>query len=182
MTMRPLCAVARAIPVNGLGGALLALALVAGTASAQGVPPTPPRYSRPQPTHTPPQPPPPPAPVPMGAAASRLAPTPAPAPVEPMKPASPPPPRPAAALTPAPALLTAPAPPPPRPTVAPSPSTAAHLVAPPETAWPTGATMRCKDGTYLTGPPAADRCANNGGVTAIMAPHPAPPTPRPHRP
>jgi hypothetical protein len=33
---------------------------------------------------------------------------------------------------------------------------------------PAGATMRCKDGTYLTGTPAADRCANNGGVAAII--------------
>lgn len=180
MTLRSLRLIAGAIPMSGLAGALLALALLGGTASAQGVPPNPPRYSRPQPTHTPPQPPPPPAAMPIGAAASRLAPT--PAPVVPMNPASPPPPRPAAAVAPAPALLTAPAAPPPRPAVTRSPSTGAHLVAPPETAWPIGATMRCQDGTYLTGTPAADRCANNGGVTAILAPRPAPPAPRPHRP
>ncbi len=33
---------------------------------------------------------------------------------------------------------------------------------------PAGATMHCKDGTYLTGAPSKDRCANNGGLAAIL--------------
>jgi hypothetical protein len=33
---------------------------------------------------------------------------------------------------------------------------------------PAGATMHCKDGTFLTGTPSKDRCANNGGLAAIL--------------
>lgn len=28
--------------------------------------------------------------------------------------------------------------------------------------------MRCKDGSYLSGAPSADRCANNGGVASVF--------------
>jgi hypothetical protein len=34
---------------------------------------------------------------------------------------------------------------------------------------PTGATMRCKDGTWLTGAQDATRCANSGGVAMLIA-------------
>jgi len=44
---------------------------------------------------------------------------------------------------------------------------------------PVGATMHCKDGTYLTGAPAADRCAANGGVAAIFPASPGVAAPRP---
>ncbi len=37
-----------------------------------------------------------------------------------------------------------------------------------EQAPPAGTTMRCKDGTYLTGAPADNRCADHGGVAAVM--------------
>jgi hypothetical protein len=56
-------------------------------------------------------------------------------------------------------------------------SAAAAIQAP-----PAGATMHCKDGTYLTGAPSKDRCANNGGVAAILPstpPAPAAPARRP---
>ena len=46
---------------------------------------------------------------------------------------------------------------------------------------PTGATMHCKDGTYLFGAPAESRCASNGGVAAILPVAPPPPPP-PRRP
>lgn len=41
---------------------------------------------------------------------------------------------------------------------------------------PAGATMRCRDGSWLTGAPAASRCDRNGGLAVILpvAP-PAPP-------
>lgn len=43
---------------------------------------------------------------------------------------------------------------------------------------PAGATMHCKDGTFLAGTPSKDRCANNGGLAAILpAPAQAPPAP-----
>ena len=46
---------------------------------------------------------------------------------------------------------------------------------------PAGSTMRCKDGTYLSGPPSAVRCDANGGTAVIFtapAVAPAPPRPR----
>ena len=44
---------------------------------------------------------------------------------------------------------------------------------------PAGATMHCKDDTYLFGAPAEFRCAQNGGVAAMMPANlPAPPPPR----
>ncbi len=45
---------------------------------------------------------------------------------------------------------------------------------------PAGATMQCKDGTYLFGAPSESRCAQNGGVT-VTYPAAAPPPP-PRRP
>jgi hypothetical protein len=60
---------------------------------------------------------------------------------------------------------------------------AARAAAPPEAAVPAGATMRCKDGTYLTGAPAAGRCDAYGGVAAVLpAPRTAPPPPLPRLP
>jgi hypothetical protein len=44
-----------------------------------------------------------------------------------------------------------------------------------EGARPANATMRCKDGTYLSGAPSTDRCSGNGG-TAVTYPT-QPPTP-----
>ncbi|MFI5232844.1 MAG: hypothetical protein ACHQSE_10075 [Gemmatimonadales bacterium] len=43
--------------------------------------------------------------------------------------------------------------------------------------------MRCKDGTYLSGGPAADRCAGNGGVASIFSARPplVPAKPQPQR-
>ena len=45
---------------------------------------------------------------------------------------------------------------------------------------PTDATMQCKDGTYLSGPPSAGRCAALGGVAALfpVAAKPVPVAPR----
>jgi len=48
---------------------------------------------------------------------------------------------------------------------------------------PAGATMRCKDGTYLTGAAAAGRCDANGGLVAVLPPaREASPPPLPRRP
>lgn len=48
---------------------------------------------------------------------------------------------------------------------------------------PAGATMRCKDGTFLSGAPDAARCDANGGLAAILpGARQAPPPPRPRRP
>jgi len=44
---------------------------------------------------------------------------------------------------------------------------------------PTGATMRCKDGTWLTGAQDAERCANAGGVAMLVTQPLAPPPVRP---
>jgi hypothetical protein len=44
---------------------------------------------------------------------------------------------------------------------------------------PAGATMQCKDGTFLFGAPDESRCAQSGGVAAMMPANlPAPPPPR----
>jgi hypothetical protein len=55
-------------------------------------------------------------------------------------------------------------------------SNSASLNAPP----PPGATLRCKDGTYLSGPADVARCAQNGGSGIVLprdpVPPPAPPT------
>ena len=39
---------------------------------------------------------------------------------------------------------------------------------------PAGATMRCRDGAWLSGTPSASRCDRNGGLAVIL---PAPPVP-----
>lgn len=47
---------------------------------------------------------------------------------------------------------------------------------------PAGATMRCKDGTWLAGEAAAARCAANGGLATILPVRAAPPPPPPRPP
>ena len=47
---------------------------------------------------------------------------------------------------------------------------------------PAGATMRCKDGTWLSGEPAPARCAGNGGLATILPVRAAPPPPPPRPP
>jgi len=60
---------------------------------------------------------------------------------------------------------------------------AARAAAPSDAPAPDGATMRCKDGTYLTGAPSEGRCDAYGGVAAVLpAPRTAPPPPLPRRP
>jgi len=60
---------------------------------------------------------------------------------------------------------------------------AARAAAPSAAPAPEGATMRCKDGTYLTGAPSEGRCDAYGGVAAVLpAPRTAPPPPLPRRP
>ena len=67
----------------------------------------------------------------------------------------------------------------PRPAVAVSTPRAAAS----PSAAPVGATLRCKDGTYLSGTPTVSRCAAFGGVAAVLlAPATAPLPPRPRRP
>lgn len=66
--------------------------------------------------------------------------------------------------------------------VASSTVTPAQRIASADAAPPTGATMRCKDGTFLTGAASEQRCAGNGGlsVTFLAAPKtPQPPVRRP---
>lgn len=46
---------------------------------------------------------------------------------------------------------------------------------------PAGATMRCRDGTWLTGPAAAARCDGNGGSAVILPAAPSAPA-APQRP
>lgn len=58
---------------------------------------------------------------------------------------------------------------------APAPATL-QAPRPPETP-PAGATMRCKDGTWLSGTADAARCANNGGLLVILPPVRTPPPP-----
>ena len=72
--------------------------------------------------------------------------------------------------------LLAPAviPPPPAP-VAASRITQAQISEPANVAPPADATMRCKDGSYLTGEPVADRCRERGGVAVILPQRPKTP-------
>lgn len=110
--------------------------------------------------------------------------TPTPAVVRPMKREGVPPDsvRPVARSAPAVQPLRA-VPAPPKPLSADARIAAAALVVAPAGRTPTGATMQCKDGTYLTGAASAGRCANNGGVAATY-PAPAPsvsPKPQPQR-
>jgi len=46
---------------------------------------------------------------------------------------------------------------------------------------PSGATARCKDGTYLFTPANEHSCDSRGGLVVLISPKPAPPTP-PRRP
>lgn len=47
---------------------------------------------------------------------------------------------------------------------------------------PVGATMRCRDGTWMTGPASSGRCDANGGTAVILPVAPVtPPAPRPPR-
>jgi hypothetical protein len=64
-----------------------------------------------------------------------------------------------------------------------APAAARAAAAPSAAAPPAGATIRCKDGTYLTGAAAAGRCDANGGLVAVLPPaREAPPPPLPRRP
>jgi hypothetical protein len=122
--------------------------------------------------------PPPTAPV-AAQAANR---TPTAAPVRPMQPGSALPPD---SVRPAPVAVSTPRPapvasPPPAP-VAAAPTAVRAAVAPPS-APPAGASMHCKDGTYLTGTAAPGRCDANGGVAAVLpAAKQTPPPPSVHR-
>ena len=69
---------------------------------------------------------------------------------------------------------------PPRTTPVAAPSAVSRNVIPATEAAPIGASMRCKDGTYLTGTASADRCTSNGGVAATYPAQPgSPPAPKP---
>lgn len=99
----------------------------------------------------------------------------------PLPPASPPPPVPVVAPTPPVKPVERTAPPP--PAVAPAVRAAepALVVRPQDEVPPLGATMRCKDGTWLSGTPSAERCDRNRGLAVILpvrAPAPPPPAPR----
>jgi hypothetical protein len=63
--------------------------------------------------------------------------------------------------------------PPVKRTVAVAPNVSAAVVQQPR---PAGSTMRCKDGTYLSGTPSADRCSANGGTAVIFGSQQATPT------
>ncbi|CAN5864153.1 hypothetical protein BH11GEM1_BH11GEM1_20500 [soil metagenome] len=72
--------------------------------------------------------------------------------------------------------------PPVRTPIAASAVTPAQRIASAAAAPPAGATMRCKDGTFLTGAPSEQRCDGNGGVSVTFpaaAPTPQPPVRRP---
>lgn len=59
-----------------------------------------------------------------------------------------------------------------------APAPLAAVAAVPVSAPPAGATMHCKDGTYLFGAPAPGRCDANGGLTGMLpATRSAPPPP-----
>ena len=163
---------------NGPSGVILtcgaALFLAASALLAQQGPP-PPQPAVVLPLRLPPSAPPPQAPVPSIASTSQQALT--AAALEPMKAVAPP--VDSARMRPGyvvPAkLLVRPEPPAPRLNLAPRAS--AQVVEAP-TAPPSGATMRCKDGSYLTGRPSADRCDGNAGVAVIFPAAPvSPPTP-----
>lgn len=71
-------------------------------------------------------------------------------------------------------LPTRPSGPPPRPV--PELATPAVMAAPAAASQPpAGATMRCKDGTWLSGAPAAERCTDRGGVATVLPPERVPP-------
>lgn len=102
------------------------------------------------------------------------------APVPP--PASPAPPQPVVVAVPAPMPVTRNSPDP--ATVAPALRAAETApVAPLQSQTPpAGATMRCKDGTWLSGAPSAARCDRNGGLATILPVRAAPPPPPPRTP
>lgn len=70
--------------------------------------------------------------------------------------------------------------PPPRVAPAMAAATAVSARGPGTDVPPTGATARCKDGSYLTGNPAPGRCGARGGVAVELA-IPRQPTPPPPR-
>lgn len=47
---------------------------------------------------------------------------------------------------------------------------------------PVGATMRCRDGSWLFGTPSASRCDRNGGLAVILPAPPVPPAALPRTP
>lgn len=99
-----------------------------------------------------------------------------------LPPASPPPTAPAVAPAPAPLPVTRISPDP--AVLAPSVRAAevAPVVVPQSLTPPAGATMRCKDGTWLFGAPSAARCDRNGGLATILPVRAAPPPPPPRAP
>lgn len=185
-------------PKSTLALSMFAVLIGAGAAHAQtgARRPAPPDTTRAPMLAPPAKAPPPPRPVAVRSV-GRAAPT--PASVQPMKPPSAPPStvrpatdsaRTAAALKSAPGLgaapkpaLTAPAKPvPPPPSASGTPAASRAVAAPAATAPPAGATMRCKDGTYLSGTPSANRCSANGGLAALIPQRAAaPPAPLPRR-
>ena len=72
-------------------------------------------------------------------------------------------------------------PPVPKPIVA-SAVTPAQRIASADAAPPAGATMRCKDGTFLSGEASEQRCAGYGGLGVTFQATPAIPQPPPRRP
>jgi hypothetical protein len=174
---------------NSRLAALIFLAGVAHVAAAQGTQPTPPAAAPAPALKLPANAPPPPRPAPLVPASQRT-PTPAlslkPAPdVGLARPSSVHPDSARAARQRAQSAAIAAAAPaarlasPPRRTPTPAATTSAKTVNTADTR-PIGATMRCKDGTYLTGAPSADRCSGNGGVAVTYSPQsPALVAPRP---
>jgi hypothetical protein len=167
------------------GWITLAMAVAPGRSNAQApeiqAPPPPPATSNRLPELAPPPRAEPPA-APSSVADQRGTSVPA-QPLEPVAPVSPPPQElivapdvdPAVPALPAPAR-DVPPPTPPGPTVetdrpASTPRSSSVTI-------PQGATIRCKDGEYLTGTPEPTRCDGKGGV-AILIPQPPPPPPDP---
>jgi len=163
--------------------AALVATLLTGTAATavaqSGAPttPTPPVVTQVQVPKPPPSAPPPPRAAPLAPAARRTS-TPAPLPPTPVSGPKPTASRPDTALAAA-IRLRPPTqggdrtrPIPRNPKFASSATISRNMV-PANAAPPAGTTMRCKDGSYLSGAPSADRCSGNGGVAAVF---PAPRT------
>ena len=88
------------------------------------------------------------------------------------------------AIRPAPSPLVddrASAPPPPAPSAQRQAQRTTEVAPTPDGPPPTGATARCKDGSYLFAPVNDESCRDRGGLVARFAPPPVPPTP-PRRP
>jgi hypothetical protein len=175
---------------------MLALALVLGaakTATAQsGAPQTPvaPAAAPVVKLQAPPVAPPPPRPAPLIPASQRTPTPPISLKAAPAGGASVASHRPDSTRGVAPAMSVAPAAPaarvaaPPRTRPVAAASTISMNVIPATQGPPAGATMRCKDGTYLTGAPSAARCVGNGGVAMTypaQAASPPAPKPQPQR-